>query len=133
MNLRSIPTNNIFSRNIQRCAVSRRISTEKNAEEIHTIASTSITNRRISSIKSKNTLRNLQSITNTSSIARPLRAFYMSPMITTEPPSSPKSIKKSSFIPRQQHPLTIQKTFASRTILTTVLPSSTLSKNQKNN
>lgn len=126
---------NIINRNIQRCAVSRRISTGKGTEELHTISSTSksevsITDRRISCIKSKNTIRNIQSVTNTSLMARPLRAFHMSTMITNE--SSPKSARKSSSIPRYHHRLPIPKTFASRTILTTILPSSTLLKNQKN-
>jgi len=130
-NLRLMSMNNIINRNIQRCAVSRRISTEKNPEEIHSISARqlqiSTTNRRISSIKSKTTVHNIQSLINTSSIARPLRAFHMPTMITTE------SSKKSSSLARHQHLLTIQKTFASRTILTTVLPSSNLIKNRKNN
>ncbi len=128
-NIRLISTNNIINRNIQRCAVSRRISSEKKSDEIHSIAARqlqiSTTNRRIS--KSKTTIHNIQSVINTSSIARPLRAFHMSTIITTE------SSKKSSSISLHQHLLATQKTFASRTIVTTVLPSSTLIKNRKNN
>jgi len=95
--------------------VSRRISTEKkDAEEIDTISSTSTKQ------------------SNISSVTRPLRAFHMSTMSLTESLLSPKSTKKSSSTSHHYH-LTIEKTFASRTILTTVLPSSTLIKNRKNN
>ncbi len=101
----SIPTSNSLNRNIQRCAVSRRISNEKVREEIHLVSS-----------KSNN------------QITRPLRAYHMPTIITND--SSVKSPRKSSSILRLRHQLTIEKTFTSRTILTNVLPSL---KNPKNN
>lgn len=127
--------NNNLNRNIQRCAVSRRLSAEKNAEETRTISSTSIAqsqmstvNRRTSSVKPKNTVRTVPSATVTSSFARPLRAFQMSTLITNE---SPKTIRKTPSTPHHHHHLTVQKPFASRTVLTTVLPSSNLITNHK--
>jgi hypothetical protein len=106
-NLRSISTSSNLNRNIQRCAVSRRISTAQVREEIHLISSRS----------------NNQSLT----ITGPLRAFHM-PTINTNQ-SSVKFPRKSSSVPR--HPLTVEKAFASRTVLTTVLPSSILLKKSK--
>ncbi|CAF4357372.1 unnamed protein product, partial [Rotaria sordida] len=97
----SISTNNICNRNIQRCAVSRRISTEKDTEETKTTSSAMqsqmsiTTNRRIPSIKTKTTNHNVHSITNASSFTRPLRAFQM-PTITTNGSSSSKNTKNLS-------------------------------------
>ena len=126
--LRSISTNNVISRNIQRCAVSRRISNEKNTEETQTIPSQlPIAIHRISSNKPKATTRNI----NSSSFARPLRAFQIPTMTNNSSSSSPKTARKSSST--SYHHVTVQKTFISRTILTTVLPSSTSLINQKNN
>ncbi|CAF3316179.1 unnamed protein product, partial [Rotaria sp. Silwood2] len=135
----SILTNNISNRNIQRCAVSRRISTEKDIEETTKVSTNStiqsqmsITNRRISSTKTKTTNNNVHSVTNISSFTRPLRAFQMSTITTNGLSSSPKNTKKLS-LSSQHHHLAMQKNSSSRTILSTVLPSSTLVKTPKNN
>ena len=111
-NLRLLPTNHALNRNIQRCAVSRRISVEKDLEEI--IMPTSI--------NSKDFIGNIESIT------QPLRAFHMVPTINQESP------RKSSSVPRSStHQLIVEKTFASRTIITNVLPSTIPLKHRKNN
>ena len=132
-NLRSISTNNILNRNVQRCGVSRKYAAEKNIEETHTMSQTPIVqtvNRRIPSVKPKTTIRNVSSATITSSFARPLRAFQMTTLITTsEPTKGARKIPATS----HHHHITIQKTFTSRTILTTVLPSSNFITDQKNN
>jgi hypothetical protein len=136
--LRSISTNNIITRNVQRCAVSRRITVEKEAEETHSISSTPptqsqlpIATHRISSNKSKTTIRHINSALNSSSFARPLRAFQMSPVIANASSSSPKITRKTSST--SQHHVTIQKTLVGRTILATVLPPPTFNTNHKNN
>jgi len=135
-NLRTISTNNILNGNIQRCGVSRKLSTEKDAEETHTIPSTlipqsqlSTVNRRFSSLKPKNTIRHVSSATITSSFVRPLRAFQMSTLIPNESLKSTRKTPATS----HQHNFIIQKTFASRTISATVLPSTNLLTHQKNN
>lgn len=100
MSIRSVST----SRNIQRCAVSRRISCERNLGEIPI----SITTERKSRL-------NIVTHRSSPSNARPLRAFHMSTMFINQ------STKRSSSNPNH---LTIKKSFTSRTIITTVLPSS---------
>lgn len=103
MNKQSISAN----QNIQRCSIYRRISSLEN------IPISQLTDR-----KSKTILRNIQSMTHTfSSSMQPLRAFHMSTMITNE------LGKKTLFNCRHLNHLTIEKRFASRTIITTVLPS----------
>ncbi|CAF1000153.1 unnamed protein product [Adineta steineri] len=133
--LRSPPTttNNVFSRNIQRCGVSRQLSNEKDTEDIQTFSPSALiqttVNRRIPSNKPKNTIRKVPSIT-ISPATQPLRAFQMSSTFTTNEASK---LTRKSTCSSQNHRLTVQKTFASRTILTNVLPSSTLINNHKNN
>ena len=139
-NSRPISTNN-NNRHIQRCAVSRRISIEKTSKVRAVSPSSPIQsqtptlNRRMTSTKSKNTIRNHHSVTNISTFARsserPLRAFQMSTIINKESPSSPKNNRKSSSTLHHRHQLISPKGLTNKTILPTVLPSSNVIANQK--
>ncbi|CAF0954137.1 unnamed protein product [Adineta ricciae] len=122
-NPRSTSTHNVPTRNILRCPVSRRFSTE-NPSELNSspmILST-IINRRLSSSKSQKPNSGISSGPKSSSTIQPLRAVHMSTVTTHE---SPKIMKRPADKGHSQT-ITMSKFSTNRTTSSCVVPSFSL-------
>lgn len=133
-------TNHFLNRNVQRCAVSRRVSIEKDVNDCQTILSSpimrsvkSIADCRTSLMKTENIDHKTYSIANKSSFSRPLRALHMSPTDTKTYSFLSSQFTKKSPLNSSNHDVQMDKTLSGRTIFDSALPSSVLINTRKEN
>ena len=123
-NPRSTSTHNVPTRNILRCPVSRRFSTENPSElNSSTMILSTIINRRLSSGKSQKSNSGISSGSKSSSTIQPLRAVHMSTVTTTH--DAPKIMKRPADKGHSQT-ITMSKFSTNRTTSNCVVPSFSL-------